>query len=196
MSKTKSEFIEKNRKIVQACVNGAEHAIEEFFEHNKPLINYIVNSYAKLLPVYQKDDLYQEAYCGFLKALDRFDYAKLKSGRPESFFITNIHASVQKYAYKHRKNYVRFSYLEDSLYTLPSNFRLESAVCDNTDMKNLLRMFMKSLSKREKIIIKHRWFRKTSYKDIGDKIGLSRESVRKMNIILKEQFSHILENMV
>ncbi|RMG75811.1 MAG: hypothetical protein D6707_12980, partial [Bacteroidetes bacterium] len=116
MNKEKQDFIDTNKHIIEDCVNGSSEAINRFFNHNKPLIGYIVNYYSKLLPSYQRDDLYQEAYYGFLRALKRFDYSKLKTGRPESFFITNIHAAVQKYTYKNRRIYNRNSYLEDHLY--------------------------------------------------------------------------------
>lgn len=174
---------EQNSAIIQRYMEGDQRAALEFFTLNKPLISIIIHRQGRMLPPLYQEDLRQEALYGFYNAGLRYDPSKLKGSRPESFFLLHIKAAVQNYARKK----ARIQKWELSSDETPE--RVYRNHCESQiDARRLLRLFMRSLSREEKIIVKHRWFRKKlSYTRLGARLCVSREYVRKIDRRLKEE---------
>ncbi len=193
-TKRREHLIKMNSIIIDRCLQGDETAVNDFFHLNKPLINSMINYYSKQLPYDHKADLKQEAFCGFLIGLKKFDKTKLKEGKPETFFFVYILSSIQRYAKKvTNENRVCTQTLDIQKLLGKRTYYMDIVVNDNLDLKKLLRKFMSKLSYREKIIVKYRWFlKKRSNEDIAQQLSVSREFVRKRDLRLQKKFFDML----
>lgn len=151
------------------------------FEEHINLVYFIYNKYFRTSELSLKEDLQQEGLIALFKCCKNFDLSKkIKFSTYASKSIYNNMLIFLQKSNKINKNIVLFSQLDVEEIIFDDKAESSENVVDKIRIKEIIRNYFKKIKKRDYQIIIEYYRNKTTMKKLGEKFGVSKNSISKI----------------
>ncbi len=187
--------------LIDKAKNGDEAALAEYRKINRGLEEKIIKQYAKYVGNDEIEDLRQEGLIGLLRGIAKYDLSRgTASGKPEGYIYSWVRAYISNYTKNRSGKGQHIS--ECEVFDETVNIYETMADEDNIDADELcgrkrivqeIKEMLKKLTPKDRLIVEKRMMGDAeTLGEIGLELGISRERVRQIEIVIKAKIERKL----